>query len=345
MNAIQTALGATGLGQTQTERAGSVVKAIPVIRSEVHALVADLRAHRAWVYWPDFLASATVFWAGLLLASHTPSWVAMLGCTLAASLALYRAALFSHEVGHFGKNTLPGFAWAWNALCGVPIFFPSFMLKSHVDHHGVSSYGTARDPEYLPFAAYPQLKRWFWLGSALTPWIFALRALVLVPAAWLHPGARVWLRARMSYMAMNGVYRANSDFQQLTVGDRAMEAATCVWAYGLGFALTTGVLPWRFAVLLFACMTTANVLNAWRTLHAHRYQSAGQNMSAREQLLDSVTFALPAWLGELAAPVGQRFHAAHHLFPYLPYHALAQAHQRVLASDWAGVADYKKTCQ
>lgn len=312
-------------------------------RASVHALVADLRAHRAVVYWLDFGLSALLFWLGLLYASVAGHGALEAIAVLAASFALYRAALFSHEVGHLGKGTLPGFAWGWNALCGVPIFFPSFMLKSHVDHHGVASYGTAQDPEYLPFAAYPQIKRMFWLGSLLVPWMFALRALVLVPAAWLHGGARAWLRAHMSYMTMNNAYKPSSDFQKLTRADKAVEAATTVWAIALLALLVAGWLPWRFAAMLLVCMTAANLLNAWRTLRAHQYTSTGQAMDAAAQLRDSTTFTLPALWGELLCPVGQRFHAAHHLFPYLPYHALAEAHRRVLASDWMGLDDYKRT--
>jgi fatty acid desaturase len=78
-------------------------------------------------------------------------------------------------------------------------------------------------------------------------------------------------------------------------------------------------------------------------LHAHKYASAGRSMDAAAQLRDSTTFTLPALLGELLCPVGQRFHAAHHLFPYLPYHALAEAHRRVLASEWVGLEDYRHT--
>jgi fatty acid desaturase len=42
----------------------------------------------------------------------------------------------------------------------------------------------------------------------------------------------------------------------------------------------------------------------------------------------------PSVLAELWAPVGLRYHAMHHLFPQLPYHALPEARRRVLA--WSG---------
>jgi fatty acid desaturase len=309
----------------------------------IHSLVADLRPHKAVLYWADFSLAIGLFWALLIFASFTDNTMVALLAVLVASLALYRAALFSHEVGHFGKLGVPGFAKVWNALCGVPIGLPSFMLKSHADHHSVASYGTSNDPEYLPFAAYPHAKLWFLVGSILVPWIFFLRALLLVPAAWMYAPACAWLRRHMSYMTMNNAYQPSSDFQRLTRLDLVVEAATVVWVYGLLVLLVTGWLPWRFGLLLFVCTTAANLLNAWRTLRSHKYNSVGMAMDIAAQLRDSTTFTLPALWGELICPVGQRFHAAHHLFPYLPYHALAEAHRRVMASNWVGLDDYKQT--
>jgi fatty acid desaturase len=309
----------------------------------VHSLVLDLRPHRPVVYWTDFGASIFLFWACVVFASYTPQLAYAALAVVPASFALYRAALFAHEVGHFGRQGVRWFAVAWNVLCGIPIGMPSFMLKSHVDHHGTGSYGTANDPEYLPFAAYPKARQWFFWGSLLVPGMFMLRAMVLVPLAWVHARTRTWLRLRMSYMTMNNAYQPSSDFQRLTRADLAVEAATAVWCYGLLALLFLGWLPWRFAIVLFVCMMAANMLNAWRTLRAHKYTSVGQPMDAAGQLKDSTTFTLPVVWGELMCPVGQRFHAAHHMFPYLPYHALAEAHRRVLASDWAGLDDYKLT--
>jgi fatty acid desaturase len=48
-------------------------------------------------------------------------------------------------------------------------------------------------------------------------------------------------------------------------------------------------------------------------------------------MLDSVNYPKHPLLGALWAPVGLRFHALHHIFPTMPYHALAKAHQRLSA--------------
>ena len=55
-------------------------------------------------------------------------------------------------------------------------------------------------------------------------------------------------------------------------------------------------------------------------------------MSFAEQIRDTNDF--PSILAELWAPVGLRYHAMHHLFPQLPYHALPEARRRVIA--WSG---------
>jgi fatty acid desaturase len=94
---------------------------------------------------------------------------------------------------------------------------------------------------------------------------------------------------------------------------------------------------------VFISMMLANLLNGWRTLQAHAYTSVGRATDFMGQLQDSTTFKPPPWFGELVAPLGQRFHAAHHLFPYLPYHALAEADRRIKASEWDGKETYLKT--
>jgi fatty acid desaturase len=44
----------------------------------------------------------------------------------------------------------------------------------------------------------------------------------------------------------------------------------------------------------------------------------------------------PGFLPALWAPVGLRYHALHHLIPSVPYHALGEAHRRLVAQLPAG---------
>lgn len=65
-------------------------------------------------------------------------------------------------------------------------------------------------------------------------------------------------------------------------------------------------------------------------------------MSFEEQILDSHNYPCPPWFTELWGPVGMRFRALHHLFPSLPYHAMPEAHRRLMARLPAD-SPYRKT--
>lgn len=118
-----------------------------------HSVMQDLRLHSALHYWSDLLLCTTAFWTMLWLCCWSSQWFFFV--LLAGSFVLYRMALFTHEICHFKAGVLPGFELAWNVICGIPSMMPSFMLKTHIDHHLNRSYGTFNDPEYLPFATYP----------------------------------------------------------------------------------------------------------------------------------------------------------------------------------------------
>lgn len=48
------------------------------------------------------------------------------------------------------------------------------------------------------------------------------------------------------------------------------------------------------------------------------------------QLVDSVNYPASPLIDELWAPVGCRYHALHHLFPSMPYHAMPRAHRLLM---------------
>jgi fatty acid desaturase len=106
-------------------------------------------------------------------------------------------------------------------------------------------------------------------------------------------------------------------------------------------------------VCVYGIFFVVATLNYFRQLGAYRYLNEGEQMTYREQMLDSTTIATNPISGELWAPLGMRYHALHHLLPSLPYHAMGTAHRRLMhrlpedspyrltirASLWAAVVD------
>jgi fatty acid desaturase len=306
--------------------------------NSVHGLVLDLRKHKAHIYWLDFMVSTSIFWIGVLvLARETVNFGCSTLIVTICVLALYRSALFLHEISHLPHGVLIGFEFTWNITIGWPLLFPSFFIYSHHDHHRTSSFGTSNDPEYFPFASAPRIiKIWFIFGSALTPFILLIRALLIVPCSWVLPNLRKWLRSRASRMTMNSRYQPHLNSQPLTTVNYVNEFLITILAWVWIAAANSYTPVFRLALITLTCAIFANILNAWRTLHAHAYISTGKSTDFLGQLQDTKNFTSPAFVGEFFAPVGQRFHATHHLFPYLPYHSLAEADRRIKQSKWIG---------
>jgi len=297
-------------------------------------MLRDLQAPRARVYWVDLLVTAVVGWLAFGAAASMPLSPEMFLCAALAALALYRGLSFIHEISHINRSSLRGFERVWNILFGFPLLLPSFTyLGVHQAHHNLSTYGTAGDPEYLPFAQSRRMTIVFALESALIPGILLLRFLVAAPvglllAPWV-PRVERWLAVHASSVTMNFTWRREVTAELLRKMRRDSMLILLVW--GAAIAL----LPARVFFVWFGVYGAGSFINTLRTLAAHRYEGNGEPFDRRGQLRDSIDTP-GAWWTELWAPVGLRYHALHHQFPGLPYHNLAEAHGRlvsVLGSD------------
>src|SRR5207253_1887891 len=85
---------------------------------------------------------------------------------------------------------------------------------------------------------------------------------------------------------------------------------------------------WTSFGLVVGVYVFAMAVNNFRVYAAHHYLSTGEPMSFLEQMLDSTT--IPVLSGVLWAPLGMRYHALHHLFPAMPYHAMGTGHRRLM---------------
>ena len=245
-------------------------------------------------------------------------------------VAFYRAALFTHELTHLPSRGFASFRIAWNALFGIPVLMPSFLYHSHVAHHRRQHYATTDDGEYLPWANGPRWEIIKYLAESLIiPLLAIVRFSVLTPASWFSSRFRRWLQQHASSMIIDPSYVRPLPTKNEQMIWRLQEGAClgCVVLMIASFAL--GILPWTLVPHVYAVAVCVVFLNAVRTLGAHRYRNIEGEMTFLEQYLDSINYPYHPLLSELWAPVGLRYHALHHLFPSMPYHALPAAHRRL----------------
>jgi fatty acid desaturase len=296
-------------------------------------LTRDLNGAKRAIYWTDFLGSALIGYAALFAAISAPSNGLLLIAAVVSVLALYRAGSFIHEITHIRHRELPWFRFGFNAAVGVPLLVPSFMYEGvHQLHHARTRYGTVEDPEYLPLAL---MKPWtvplFVAVAALAPIGLLIRFALLTPLSFLIPPLRRFVVERYSGLVINPVFRRRPPEGELKKQWLAQEVAASIWANALLIGVFTGFIPLRAFMIFIAIFSATIMLNQVRTLVAHLWENEGEVLSTTAQFLDSVNVPPPNVLSALWAPVGLRYHATHHLLPGIPYHALGEAHRRLVA--------------
>jgi fatty acid desaturase len=217
-------------------------------------------------------------------------------------------------------------------MAGIPLMIPSFMYEGvHNLHHARNRYGTARDPEYMALALKPKISvPLFVMVAALGPIGLIIRWGLLAPLSLLKP-VRDFVRARFSALSINPDFRRDPPAGPAAKRWNVMEVATSLFVIAVLATVATGLIPLRAFGIWLAVLSASMVINQIRTLAAHLWENDGKVMSITDQYLDSVNVPPPALLPELWAPVGLRYHALHHLLPSVPYHALPEAHRRLVA--------------
>jgi fatty acid desaturase len=299
--------------------------------AELHALVADLSLPRASIYWTDLLATCAVGYGSLwlsLTASAGP-WTSALWLVF-ATCAVYRMTLFTHELAHVPGRQLRAFRVVWNLICGIPFLVPSFLYEMHGAHHDRRSFASLEDGEYRAFTLAPRREALASVaGSLLALPLLVTRFLVLAPLSWLFPPLRRFVLTKLSALVIDERYVRPLPVRR-PVRWLLQELACFAWCL-LWLALAASHQVSIDLLLRGGLVLTGAVLmNSLRVLCAHRYRSTGESRSFLEQVLDSNNF--PNGIAWLWAPLGLRFHAVHHLFPTLPYHALGEAYRRIMRS-------------
>ncbi len=293
-------------------------------------LIDDLQQRSAVLYWTDFLLSVAGAWSLALYFFVTPSWgVLPVLALLGAALLFFRAGTFIHEIIHFRAGELQWFARVWNLLLGIPLLMPWIIYKNHIEHHSVRYFGTPDDGEYLPLAAAPAGETIKYLLQApILPLLTMLRFGVIGPLSWLHRGLREWVLTAASHGVSNPYFRkrfsADEEWHL-----RIVEVLCFLWLLTLVVLFANGVFGWMVLLKAYVLIGFTLALNWVRNLAAHSYSNRGERMTLVDQFSDSINITGQTWLTMLMFPVGLRYHALHHLFPFLPYHNLGKAHARL----------------
>jgi fatty acid desaturase len=301
--------------------------------AEARSIVKDLFTPRPVIYWFDFLASAIggMICFSLVRRRLEPFSIEQGIAFIICCLLFYRAVLFTHEMTHLRSGSFRVFRIVWNLLCGIPFLMPSFTYYTHVEHHMRKYFGTDHDGEYLPLGTQSPwhiavyLCQPFWMPIAAV-----LRFGLVTPLTWISPKFRDWALRHASSMVMDPTYIRPLPTRETLRIFRLQDVLCFLWIVGVATAMTIGAVPFGFLPTAYAVSVVILFINAVRTLGAHRYTNDHGQMTFVEQMLDSVNYPNRPFLSALWAPVGLRFHALHHLFPSMPYHNLAKAHQRLM---------------
>lgn len=301
--------------------------------AQARRIVGERFQPQAAIYWTDLMVTWVLGIAAFRLVREP--WLgapARLALFVVSCLLIYRAGLFIHELVHLPAGRFHGFRIVWNLLCGIPFLIPSFVYYTHLDHHRRRHYGTKDDGEYLPLA---HRSRWWIIGylaqSLIIPVLAVIRFGVLTPLTWLHPAIRNWVHRHTSSMIIDPMYHRPLPTARVLTIVRLQELGCFAFIVAFATLLIVGRLPWFVLLQAYATGVVVITINAIRTLAAHRWLGEGEQLTFLEQLVDSVNVPAGNWWNILWAPVGLRFHALHHLFPTLPYHALSEAHRRLMA--------------
>ena len=300
--------------------------------AQARDLVRDLHTPDPRIYWADLLVTGSVGWLAFTAAVLFRAWSwQMLSALFVGICAFYRGLCFLHEISHIRAGALRGFEVAWNMIFGIPLLLPSFMYVGvHQYHHNLSTYGTNRDPEYLPFSGKPLMITVFVFQSLLIPVFVLIRFFVLVPVSLLTPRFHRALCVCFSSLCLNPRFRRDVT-DELARDIRRWEIVTVLVWIVIGAVLTVNHVALRCLLTWYVAFAGVAVINTIRTLGAHRYTSDGTPIGRDEQLIDSIDTPGAVWT-ELWAPVGLRYHALHHYFPGIPYHNLNAAYERLSRS-------------
>lgn len=320
---------------------------VRTVRTTLTSADQDFHQVKSWIYWRDMILAVTIAYASAFVFLTAPAFsVWQIAGFLVAVFWLYRVGSLVHEVAHLGGHELPSFKLAWNLIVGVPTLTPStFFTAHHRDHHSQRIYGTPQDPEYVvnvcPRGSIFNLILYF-LAVAAFPLLVFLR-FFLAPLTFINPRVRDFTLRRLSAFTFNWKYeRTISRIDRKKFA--TLELICWFRATLIPGAVLMGLTPWSRMYQLYMLGATVVILNMLRQLADHHFEGSGEKLSMSDHIQDSCNFTSRDPLTWLFFPFAIQYHALHHLFPSLPYHNLAFAHNYLMA-ELPGDSPYRDLSQ
>jgi len=293
----------------------------------------DFHRIQPWIYWRDMLVGVVIAYGSAAIFLSAPlNSIWQVVSFLVAVFWLYRVGSLVHEVAHLGGKELRSFKIAWNLLVGVPTLTPStFFTGHHRDHHTQRVYGTPEDPEYVVNVcgrgSLLNLSVYF-LVVLLFPLLVFTRFL-LVPLTFITPRVRRFVLQHLSAFTFNWKYkRSVANINQMTFVP--LEVLCFLRAAAIPGAVLLELTPWTRMFQLYLLGATVVTLNQLRQLADHHFEGDGERLTVAEHITDSCNYTSKDPITWLFFPFAIQYHALHHLFPSLPYHNLAVAHEYLM---------------
>ena len=288
---------------------------------------------RPAIYWRDMMVGAAIAYTSAAIFLKAPAFsVFQVVAFPIAVFWLYRVGSLVHEVCHLGRHECTSFKVAWNLIVGVPTLTPStFFTGHHRDHHTQRVYGTPQDPEYVVNVCRRGALNLvvYFAYVAIFPLLVFLR-FILSPLTFVTPQIRDYTLRHFSAFTFNWKYE-----RPLSRIDRksfaALELLCCFRAWCIPAAIfLMGWFPWTHMVQLYMLGAATIILNQLRQLADHHFEGNGGNLSMSDHIMDSCNYVGKDPLTWLFFPFAIQYHALHHMFPSLPYHNLAAAHDYLM---------------